>query len=88
MTLIKKCDVKDYRSLRAHKALRPFRTANEAGLTRSSKIEADEAKANPPGFVADFLLEHSSSGESAVPTTLSIHTESEFVPGTAANPGP
>jgi hypothetical protein len=84
MTQIEEHDAKNYRSAPPHKALRPFRPANEVGPARLSEIESGESKATVPAFVADFFLEHSSSGESVILATVAVTTDTGVSPPTAA----
>jgi hypothetical protein len=80
MTLIKKCDVKKYRTTRPHKALHPYRPGHvlEAGDVPAN--QAGGAMGTVPVFVADFVLEHSSSSEFAILTTVPVTAKSESNP--------
>jgi hypothetical protein len=75
MTLIKKRDVQNYRASRPHKALRPFRPANATGKAPLTDSATAQAAPSAPVFVADFLLEHSSSIGSVLTTAFAVTAE-------------
>ena len=66
MTLIKKCDVKNYRSARSHKVLRSFRPEHKINTHPSLELKSGETVTTVNVFVEDFVLEHSGSVESLV----------------------
>jgi hypothetical protein len=82
MTLIKKCDVKNYRSSRLRKASRPFRPANELGPTQLLENERSKTDANAPGFLADFVLEHSMRKEPSISSIVSVKVDDKDAPST------
>jgi hypothetical protein len=86
MTLIKKCDLKNYRSAHPRKSLRSFRPANKLALEPLSEIEPAKADAAELGFATDFLLEHSSSKEHVDSNIISVIIDDEVVPPKAATP--
>jgi hypothetical protein len=70
MSLIKKCDVKQYFLTHPHTGPHSFRPVKKHGLSDLSEIEPDDASANTPGFVEDYLAKHSSSDASAISISI------------------
>jgi len=86
MTLIKKCDVENYRSAHPHKALRPFRPANEVGANHSSGGDSGVGEAIAEGFVSDFVLEHSSTNAPVISAAFSVKIDDKVAPVSANDP--
>jgi hypothetical protein len=71
MSLIKKCDVKNYLSSRPHKARHPLGPVNKPGAL---------------SFAEDFSAEHSSSDVFVLPIMVSENHASVVVIATPRNP--
>ena len=67
MSLIKKCDVKNYLSTRHRKEVHPDEPESQPAATGFSKAEPAAPKANPSDFAKDFQVEHSFSGKALAP---------------------
>jgi hypothetical protein len=72
MTLIKKCDVKNYRSSRLRKVPRPVIPANEFGHTHLLESEVSKTDANAPAVFTDLALEHSLRKEPSNSSIVSV----------------
>lgn len=86
MSLIKKCDVKQYFATHPHRGHHPLRSAKKSEPNSLSVSVPDDARANASGFVEDFSLEHSSPGAPLISISISACTESVVAPAIANDP--
>jgi hypothetical protein len=85
MTLIKKSDTRNHRSVGRDISLPALGSLSRSGRTGCSKIKLESARENTTLFAEDFYEEHSLSSVSIIPTAIS--TSSEYIgPAGPRNP--
>ncbi len=86
MSIINRTDVKNHMRPPFHSKIHLCEPQSQPDATGFSEPEPDAVNAQPSGFVADFVAEHSSPGVVAAPSghlPSSFHPEAPTVPKSA-----
>jgi hypothetical protein len=86
MSFTLKSDVKSHLSARGRARNHPFISPSQPDATGFSEAEPGESKADPPGFVEDFVGEHSPRGISIVPAAPLVSATGVQAPDVTRSP--